>query len=67
MDQLDLDNEKFKLFFKNNFTNTLNYILTKKLKNYNINELNENIKINIELNKSIINSIKDIRCDFNQK
>jgi hypothetical protein len=67
MDQLDLDNEKFKHFFKNNFTNTLNYILTKKLKNYNVNELNENIKINIELNKSIINSIKDIRCDFNHK
>ena len=47
---IDLNSEKFKLFIKNNIINTINYNLSKNFKKYNFEELDENIKTNIELN-----------------
>jgi len=64
---IDLNSEKFKLFIKNNIINTINYNLSKNFKKYNFEELDENIKTNIELNKSLINYVKKINNDFTTK
>jgi len=64
---IDLDSENFKLFIKKNIINNLNYSLSKKLKKYNFEEIDENIKSNIEINKSLLNYVKKINTDFNIK